>query len=62
MICSLLAVDRGTRMEPKGCCLLVRWLVHSTNTLLYHWLLGDKTFYGDHECTIMTSSLVFLNV
>jgi len=48
VVCSLLAVimfclDKSTRRQPKGCYLLVGWLVYTT-TNCYHWLLVDKAF------------------
>jgi len=60
--CSLLTImkfglDESTIREPKGCCLPVTWLVHSTYHN-YHLVAGNSTFFiaqgKDHECTVET--------
>ena len=44
-------LDKSTRREPKGGCLLVWWLVYSTNKVTT-WLLGDNAFFTASGVTV----------
>ena len=60
-------LDKSTRKEPKGRCLLVGWPTINS----YHWLLGVNIHEKDCQCTIVnlyfvaassdTTFLVFLS-